>query len=202
MLWIISCIVIQTAQLFGILPVSEIFATNMRSVKFRWIRLKVLMAILAILGASLETVLSMLRAFKEGFDMHVTGKVRHKNNHLLKNRHFLCSRNNFPWQHPDWDAFAVGHGTKLAAINTIVVSERVDFSAETVFRQTNDTKMAIACFWIYSTIHGSKYKVHHIIKNNCKVIYLIFKSNICSIFSRHCSWRTNILRYATWMSIS
>lgn len=65
--------VIQTAQLFGVLPVSEIFATNVRDVKFRWLRFKVLMAIVVILGASLETGLSLFRGMKEGFDMHVTG---------------------------------------------------------------------------------------------------------------------------------
>lgn len=65
--------VLQTAQIFGVLPVSEIFAKNVRDVKFRWIRFKILVAMLAILGASLETGLSVIRGLRVGIDMHVAG---------------------------------------------------------------------------------------------------------------------------------
>lgn len=66
-------LVFQTAQIFGVLPVSEIVARNVRHVKFRWLRFKVLISMVVILGASLETILSVYRGLKVGIDMHVTG---------------------------------------------------------------------------------------------------------------------------------
>lgn len=46
--------VLFTAQLFGVLPVAGIFNTNMRSVRFRWLHPKTLLAIVVIGGASIE----------------------------------------------------------------------------------------------------------------------------------------------------
>lgn len=51
--------VIFIAQLFGVLPVGGILSSNVRNVKFRWLRVRVLLSGIVIVGASLELCLSI-----------------------------------------------------------------------------------------------------------------------------------------------
>lgn len=65
--------VLQTAQIFGVLPVGGVLAANVRDVKFRWMRPNVLLAAFVLMGASVETGLSIYRGLKVGMDMDVAG---------------------------------------------------------------------------------------------------------------------------------
>lgn len=66
-------IVLFTAQIFGLIPVSGILRYNVRSVKFKWISFRMLLCVGLLVGATMETIISYCQVFYVGISIGNSG---------------------------------------------------------------------------------------------------------------------------------